>query len=299
MQTIQPFIIIADFETYTNNINQIKPYSFPMFTHCIFDVNLNELTCYTGKNCLDNFFNHLKLHINWINKIKNKPNLYSNPTVCKNNTDKPICSVCNKVILTDKPLALWYYCKKTGYLYGFKHGECKGRKNQLTVLFHNGAKFDFRLKITYLEEKCFDSNISCISNSMGTFLTFSINNFDNTIITLRFIDSYKHLSSSLDAIVKSLLKKDTDINSIKNKPSFFFQYFDDKALKLLRKGVYPCDCMDENWKNKLKEKELPDIKYFHSSVANTKCSSSDYNYAKETFNYFEYKNAKYYKWPIC
>ena len=53
--------------------------------------------------------------------------------------------------------------------------------------------------------------------------------------------------------------------------------------------------MDENWKNKLKEKELPDIKYFHSSVANTKCSSSDYSYAKETFNYFECKNAKYYK----
>ena len=130
---------------------------------------------------------------------------------------------------------------------------------------------------------------------MRTFLTFSINNFDNAIITLRFIDSYKYLPSFLDAIVKSLLNTYTDINSIKNKPPFLFQYFDDKALKLLRKGVYPCDYMDENWKNKLKDKDLPDIKYFQSSVANTKCSSSDYSCAKETFNYFEYKNAKYYK----
>ena len=144
IQTIQPFIIIADFETCTNNLNQIKPHSFPMFTHSIFDENHNELTCYTGKNCLDNFFNHLKFHVNRINKIKNKPNPYSNPTVYKNNTNKPICLVCNKAILTDKPQTFPCYCKKTGYLYGFKHGGCKRRKNQLTVLFHNGAKFDFR-----------------------------------------------------------------------------------------------------------------------------------------------------------
>ena len=129
---------------------------------------------------------------------------------------------------------------------------------------------------------------------METFLTFSINIFDNTIITLRLIDSYKHLSSSLDAIVKSLLNKDTDINSIKNKFPFLFQYFDDKALKLLRKGAYPYDYMNENWKNKLKQKELPNIKYFHSILADAKCSSSDYSYAKETFNYFEIKNIKDY-----
>ena len=91
---------------------------------------------------------------------------------------------------------------------------------------------------------------------METFLIFSINNFNNTIITLKFIDSYRHLSSSLDVLVKSVLSKETDINLIKNKFLSLFQYFDDKALKLLRKGVYPYDYMDVNWKNKLKEKEL-------------------------------------------
>ena len=91
---------------------------------------------------------------------------------------------------------------------------------------------------------------------MGTFLIFSINNFNNTIITLRFIDSYRQLSTSLDVLVKSVLSKETDINLIKNKFLSLFQYFDDNALKLLRKGVYPYDYMDVNWKNKLKEKEL-------------------------------------------
>ena len=99
--------------------------------------------------------------------------------------------------------------RKTGYFYGVKHGQCKARKNQLTVLCHNSANFDFSLIISYLAEKCFDSKISCISNSMETFLTVSINNFGNTIINLRFIDSYKHLTSPLDAIIKGLLNKDT------------------------------------------------------------------------------------------
>ena len=52
MQTMQPFMIIADFETYTNKLNQIKPSSFGMFTHCIFDENNSELTYFTAKKLL-------------------------------------------------------------------------------------------------------------------------------------------------------------------------------------------------------------------------------------------------------
>ena len=37
VQKKQTFMIIADFETYTNKLNQIKPYSFVMFMHCIFN----------------------------------------------------------------------------------------------------------------------------------------------------------------------------------------------------------------------------------------------------------------------
>ena len=138
-------------------------------------------------------------------------------------------------------------------------------------------------------EKCFDSNISCISNSMETFLTFSICNFDKTIINLRFIDSCKHLSRPLHGIIKSLLNKATNINSIKNKFPSLFLYFDYKAIKLLRKAVYPYDYMNEQWEKKLEEKELPDIEYFHGSLSNTKCSIEDHNYAKEIYTLFDCK----------
>ena len=45
--------------------------------------------------------------------------------------------------------------------------------------------------------------------------------------------------------------------------------------------------MVEDWENKLKQKELPDIKYFHSSLNNTKSSTDDYSYVKEIYNYFD------------
>ena len=70
IQTIQKCMIAADFETYTNQLNPIKPYSFAMFMHCIFDENNNKLSCFTGKNCLHKFLVHLKYHADRINKIK-------------------------------------------------------------------------------------------------------------------------------------------------------------------------------------------------------------------------------------
>ena len=76
---------------------------------------------------------------------------------------------------------------------------------------------------------------------METFLTFSINN------------KLKIYWFPLDGIVKSLLNKDTDLNSIKSKFPSLSQYFGDKTLKLLRKGVYPYDYMDENRENKRKK----------------------------------------------
>ena len=116
---------------------------------------------------------------------------------------------------------------------------------------------------------------------MGTFPTFSITNSNGRGINLRFIDSYKHLTYPLDSLVNYLFNKDTNIQSKRDKFSSLFQYFNDQAIKLLRNGIFPCDSMDEDWENKLKQKELTDIKYFQSSLNNIKCSVDDYNYAKE------------------
>ena len=63
--------------------------------------------------------------------------------------------------------------KKTGYLFGFRHGECHEQKLQINVLIHNGAKFDFRLIIEYFASKCTHSNISCCTLYGDTFNLFN------------------------------------------------------------------------------------------------------------------------------
>ena len=85
MQVMDPFMIIADYETYTNKLNQIKPYAFAMFTHCIFNENNNKLTYFRGRDCLDVFFDHSSNHVNRISKLKAKPNPDSNSDVYKSN----------------------------------------------------------------------------------------------------------------------------------------------------------------------------------------------------------------------
>ena len=66
---------------------------------------------------------------------------------------------------------------------------------------------------------------------METFLIFSITDFNNTCINLKFVDSYKHLTSSLDGLVNSLLNQDANMQSIKNKFLSFFQQCEDDAKK--------------------------------------------------------------------
>ena len=67
------------------------------------------------------------------------------------------------------------------------------------------------------------------------------------------IGSDKHLTYPLDCLVNYLFNKDTNIQTIKDKFSSLFQHFNNKAVQLLRKAIFPDDYMDEDWENKLKQ----------------------------------------------
>ena len=110
---MQPFMIIADFETSTNSSDKVKPYSFAMVTHCIYDINNNKLRHYTGNNYLNKFFEQLINHVDHIDKIYAKPTPHSNTKVCKSNPINPICLICNYPIKTENNAHGYrYYCKK-------------------------------------------------------------------------------------------------------------------------------------------------------------------------------------------
>ena len=84
-ELLQPFMIISDSETSTNQSGISKPYSFVMFTHCMLDDEKTIATRYRGRNIFHKFFDSLILHAEYIDESKSKPNPHSNPKIYNSN----------------------------------------------------------------------------------------------------------------------------------------------------------------------------------------------------------------------
>ncbi|KYN02533.1 hypothetical protein ALC62_06651 [Cyphomyrmex costatus] len=98
-------------------------------------------------------------------------------------------------------------------------------------------------------------------------------------VKLRFIDSYKFLSSSLDKLA-SYLEKD----KLKIVRSEFSSLSDEDFNLLTRKGVFPyeyVDCVE-----KLNDTRLPPRESFHSSLTGDTVSESDYAHAANVWKRF-------------
>jgi hypothetical protein len=99
-------------------------------------------------------------------------------------------------------------------------------------------------------------------------------------IELRFIDSFKFLSSSLDKLSKNL-----------RKDQFFdlSKYFPKENLDLVTKKLaYPYEYMDSL--EKYLETQLPTIEKFYSSLNNESVSQEEYENAQEIWDKFKIKN---------
>jgi len=113
----------------------------------------------------------------------------------------------------------------------------------IPVVFHNLSNYDTHLFIKKLKGK-----INCIPSSEEQYVSFSkklhiysSTNEDGENVDvfkeIRFIDSFKFMASSLDALSKNLLK-----DQCKNLRTI---YPEERQFNLLRrKGVYPYDYVD-------------------------------------------------------
>ena len=100
-------------------------------------------------------------------------------------------------------------------------------------------------------------------------------------IELRFIDSFKLMSSSLDSLVNNLAKGGHE-----------FWGFEKRSPKqkelLIRKGVYPYEYMD-SW-DKFEEKQLPSKDEFYNKLNMSGISEKDHQHACKVWNEFDLKN---------
>ena len=98
---------------------------------------------------------------------------------------------------------------------------------------------------------------------------------------LRFIDSFKFMSSSLDSLTKNLVSS--------GKKLFGFEDYSELQYNLLtRKGVYPYEYMS-SW-DCFEEIQLPPIEAFYSKLKKSSTSSDDYQHAQRVWKEFRIHN---------
>ena len=185
------------------------------------------------------------------------------------------------------------HCHYTGVYRGAAHFGCNLRykiPNYIPVVFHNLAGYDAHLFIRELSR--YTTDIGVIAKNVEDYISFSIkvevgkykdktNVEKSKEIELRFIDSFKFMSSSLDSLVNNLARGD-------HKFWGFEQFTNEQPELLIKKGMYPYEYMD-SW-DKFNDNELPSKDKFYNKLNMSNVNDKDYDHATKVWNEFKIKN---------
>ena len=153
-------------------------------------------------------------------------------------------------------------------------------------MFHNLSGYDAHLFIRELGAHTSDMEI--IAKNKEDYISFSIKvpvdsyidkngEEKDKLIEVRFIDSFKFMSSSLDSLTKNLVRG--------GKKLFGFEDYSELQYDLLtRKGVYPYEYIN-SW-DRFNETQLPPIDAFYSNLNMSLISEEDYQHAQRVWKEF-------------
>ena len=161
------------------------------------------------------------------------------------------------------------------------------------MVFHNLSGYDSHLFIKNLGFT--DGNIDCIPNNEEKYISFTKNTVTGSYTNkegkykpikhkIRFIDSFKFMSTSLDSLVNNL--PDDAFNNLE-------RYYKGEKLSLVkRKGVYPYEYMDSL--ERFKENKLPPKEAFYSRLTGEGIGDEDYEHAEKVWKVFGMKTLQDY-----
>ncbi|KAK3922359.1 putative DNA polymerase [Frankliniella fusca] len=164
------------------------------------------------------------------------------------------------------------------------------RSSMLTAVCHNSMKYDSVLiwKGAVEHPALADTEIKVIPRTKSSYLSFSIHLGDGRGIV--FIDSYRHVMGSLEAIARTLGPNDMKVLKACFK--------DDETRPLLqRKGIYPYEYVKQY--QQFQETQLPAIEAFYSSVSDSTISQEDWEHANNVFRVFKCANLQEYTLLYC
>ena len=225
-----PFIIYADLEcllekmstcinnpneSSTTKINKHTASGYSIFTSCSFDESKNKLNHCRGKYCMKKFCKELKEHATRIINYEKKKIIPLAKEEKINYDDQQICYICKKEFdkSDKKHQKVRDHCHYTGKYRGATHNVCKLRykvPKEIPVVFHNGSTYDYHFIIKELVKE-FEDNFDCLGENTEKYITFSLplkkkieNKNMEITYKIKFIDSFRFMSSSLSKLVDNL-----------------------------------------------------------------------------------------------
>ena len=314
-----PFIIYADTEalikemqncdpnplySYTKKYQKHEPISFSYYIKS-FDDNVYEskLRKYTGEDAMEKFVDWIEEDVKEIANIPDVKMMKLSSNELKQFDEATKCWIC-KGEFDDTSDEKGYrknekvkdHCHYTGRFRGAAHNYCnlKYKKPKfIPVVFHNLSGYDSHLFIKNLGFT--DGTIDCIPNNEEKYISFTKNTVVGSYTNkegkdkdikhkIRFIDSFKFMSDSLESLINNL--PDDGFNNLE-------RFYKGEKLSLVKqKGFYPYEYM--NSLKRFKENKIPSKEAFYSRLTGEGISDEGYEHVKKVWKVFSMKTLQDY-----
>ena len=289
-----PFVIYADFESInilpedtnekcnedsdevkTKKLKKQIPSAVGVYIHSDYQhLFRDNYAFYRGEDVADVFCNFLiEQEKNFSNLLKTNMKMVLTPedeNVIKNTTE---CYYCKENLNDDVVRDHDHY---NGKFRGLAHNQCNlsaKHVNFVPIFFHNLSNYDAHLFIKTLAKKLGKTALKVLAKTSEQYISFQFG-------CLRFLDSYRFLQGSLDAVTKSMI--DEDFKITRN------AYTNDEDFKLLRKkGAIPYSFYTSH-KSYEETQLLPEM--FFNDLQNEMEPISVYNEAKKIWDHFKCQN---------
>ncbi|XP_067208470.1 uncharacterized protein, partial [Linepithema humile] len=301
-----PFVVYADLEcTLEKKVDQDgttyayqhhRAFSVGYYVSCTYDNSLSSFKSYRGEDCVAWFVNELHDLTHRVKAILTT--VVPMADLTREESEKfrstATCHVCEKPFTPDDT-RVRDHCHLTGRYRGAAHSSCNLNykdSHVIPVIFHNLSGYDAHFIIKDVAN-AFEGNVELLPLTKERYISFTKNVKDTMdqksklCIKLRFIDSFKFLSTSLDKLASYLT-----IDKLKITRSEFNHLSAEHFNLLTRKGVFPYEYVDSV--DKLRDTSLPSRESFYSSLTGETVSESDYAHATNVWQTFSIEDLDQY-----
>ncbi|KAJ8909605.1 hypothetical protein NQ315_003716 [Exocentrus adspersus] len=303
-----PFVVYADFESvlkpmdtcepsptgsYTCKTFIHEPYSFAYLIKCSFDNSLSKMVIYRGKHAGKEFVKHLETDLIEIYNKYLKDVVPMSPLSVKEEEEFQMattCGICGKPF-GQGDIKTRDHCHLTGKKRnGAAHSICNLNYKLpgfVPIILHNLSGYDTHLFVKELF--CSRDKVDVLAQSSEKYISFTkylyVDDYENKdgvvkkkYLRMRFIDSFKFLSTSLENLASNL--NDDQFQETR-------KYFPNRdQFQLIRqKGVFPYSFVTSL--DKLNHETLPTKEDFYDKLNQEHISDSEYQRAQNTWNVFE------------